>query len=497
MNRSMKTDNNAYYELYDKSPLSYQSLNDEGRFLDVNPAWCETFGYSREEVLGKKFSDFMTDASGALVPQGFPFLKEQGVVRDAGFEIVHKNGHVVMVMLHGSSSYDENGELLQTHCFLVDVTEKHMAEQKMRKENEENERLNLQFQALLASVADRITLLDRDLRIIWTNQSKSLNEVEFTEHVHGEFCYVALRGQDEPCFECPARMCMEEGRPVQLEKNGPDGKTMLLRTFPVRDHHGEIINVVEIGQDISEKIASQKDLVRTGQLAALGELAAGVAHEINNPITGVINYAQLIKNRSADEAGERKFAEAIIKEGERIAKIVNQLLFLAKDDRSDFIPLDVTGPLSDSLSLVGTQFHKLGIEIQVNLEENISFVKGSAQQLEQLFLNILSNARHALCEKYPESNPNKRIVVSLMDEPCDESPQTVVRFRDFGIGIPEELQGKVFQPFVTSKPSSEGTGLGLSISNDIVKAHGGSITIESLEGQFTEVTIRIPTEAAW
>ena len=116
---------------HEKSPLSYQSLNSEGCFIDVNPAWLKTFGYSREEVLGRKFSDFMTDSSGKLVPERFPKLKKLGEVHDADFEIVRKDGRIVMVMLHGTSSYDENGDFLHTHCFLVDVTTARRAEHRL------------------------------------------------------------------------------------------------------------------------------------------------------------------------------------------------------------------------------------------------------------------------------------------------------------------------------------------------------------------------------
>ena len=117
---------------------------------------------------------------------------------------------------------------------------------------------------------------------------------------------------------------------------------------------------------------------------------------------------------------------------------------------------------------------------------------GNEQQLQQLFLNLLSNARYALNQRFPENNPNKRVQIQIEIEAGEFGPALLVRFYDRGTGIPADLLDKVLQPFITSKPSNEGTGLGLSLSNDIVKKHGGSLILKSNEGVDTEVLVHLP-----
>jgi len=482
----------SFRRFYENSPLSYQSLNSEGRFIDVNPAWVETFGYTREEVLGRKFSDLMTADSKALVAERFAILKEQGELHDAAFEIIPKSGQNLLVSLHGRSSYDERGCFQHTNCILTDVTQARRAEARLRQSEKMNRLLSHQFQTLLDGIPDRILLLDPELRIVWTNQNQDLQESPFQKDPKGCFCYELMHGTSTPCPECPVVQCIKTGEVAQIERMNPDGKIWLQRAFPIFDEHGEIFNIVDIGQDVTEKRMMQKDAVRTGQLAALGELAAGVAHEINNPITGVINYAQLLKNRSIEESKEYDLSERIIKEGDRIARIVKQLLFLAKDEGGGLGQLSLTEVLSESLSLVGSQFNSDGIDIEVSIATDLPLMLGHVQQLEQLFLNVLSNARYALNHRYPQNNPNKRLEVHLDSEETDSGLQLVTLFYDHGTGIPADLLPKVLMPFVTNKPAAEGTGLGLSISNDIVKKHGGTLHVGSDEGVYTKVKISFP-----
>jgi signal transduction histidine kinase len=350
----------------------------------------------------------------------------------------------------------------------------------------------MQFQSLLDSITDRIVMLDRNLRIVWTNQKETPLREPFKVNPIGCLCYEILRGQTEPCADCPANRALESGQIEELERLNPDGRTWSMRAFPIFDELDEVVNVVEIGQDISGRIKLREEIGRTAQLASIGELSAGVAHEINNPINGVINYAQLIKNSVAPETREHDLSERIIREGDRVARIVKQLLFIARDDRSDHVPVNLCDVLADTLMLVGSQFSNEGVDLEVNLGENLPLINGHAQQLQQLFLNLLSNARYALNQRFPQDNPNKRVEIEIRLAENEHGTELCVRFYDRGTGIPAELLQKVLQPFVTSKPSNEGTGLGLSLSNDIVKKHGGSLRINSNEGIDTEVLIRFP-----
>lgn len=124
----------SFESFFENSPLSYQSLNSNGEYLDVNPAWEKTFGYTKGEIVGRKFTEFMTAESSEKVLQRFPMLKEHGEIADAAFEMIHQDGHAILVTLHGRASYDENGDFLYTNCILIDITEQSSVKNQLYRE---------------------------------------------------------------------------------------------------------------------------------------------------------------------------------------------------------------------------------------------------------------------------------------------------------------------------------------------------------------------------
>ncbi|PLY02446.1 MAG: hypothetical protein C0623_03855, partial [Desulfuromonas sp.] len=255
---------------------------------------------------------------------------------------------------------------------------------------------------------------------------------------------------------------------------------------------GEIVGSVVTFHDITEQKLLHQQSIRTAQLASLGELAAGVAHEINNPINGVINYAQILLNRLQNSNIDTDLADRIIKEGERIATIVRDLLFFARESGPEVRLANVDDLLAEALSLTEAQIRKEGISLQIDAAGDLPQVYTRAQQIQQLFLNVLSNARHALNEKYPERDDRKKIEI-FIDVAEKRKKQFVrVSIKDYGCGIPGKMLEKVMTPFVTTKPAGVGTGLGLSISHEIVNNHKGEFEIKSREGKWTEVVVILP-----
>jgi PAS domain S-box-containing protein len=227
---------------------------------------------------------------------------------------------------------------------------------------------------------------------------------------------------------------------------------------------GIIINT----RDVTEKKAMQVELIRSEQLSSIGELAAGVAHEINNPINGIINYAQMIANKSKTGGMENDVANRIIKEGNRIASIVSNLLSFSHQDNEVKAVVPVHEILSDSLEL-------------------------TEKLLSKDFMNIINNARYALNKKYTENDTNKIFEIYGEEVTIDNYPYIKVTFHDRGIGIPEHIKDKIIEPF-TTKPRGVGTGLGLSICYGIISDHGGKIMVDSVKGEFTKVAVLLPTK---
>jgi PAS domain S-box-containing protein len=245
-------------------------------------------------------------------------------------------------------------------------------------------------------------------------------------------------------------------------------------------------------KEIEDRKRAQAEAIRASHLAALGELAAGVAHEINNPINGIINYSQMLANRSAPESGEHDIASRIMREGDRIANIVHSLLSFSRDGREEKFPVHLRDIVSDSLALTEAYLRNDGIKLKVDVPPDLPLIVAHPQQIEQVVLNIISNARYSLNQKYGTAHDNKIFEILAEHIVIKGIPHVMITFHDTGTGIPAKILDKVMNPFFTTKPSNIGTGLGLSISHGIISDHGGKILIDSIEGKYTKVIIELP-----
>jgi len=494
---SLTTENNmisseTFVNFFRHSPVVYQVLDSCGRIVDVNFAWEETFGYSRSDIIGKYFCKILTPDSQKLLDKLFSTSLKTGYNNSIILETYSRTRSVVYVALYFRHNYDENGNIISTNCILTDKTNEITSEIERIKDAQNSELLSLQLQTLLDNIPDRIHFLDTNLRVMWTNHKQDMKGEPFRKKPIGEYCYDLLHGRNSPCEDCPVVQCLKTGKKVAYERENPDGRIWARRAFPVFGDDNQIINVVEIGLEITDEARAQRDRLKIGQLAALGELAMGVAHEINNPISGIINYAQLIKNCSTIEEKSNFYSDKIIKEGGRIAKIVNNLLVNSNYGYDNKILFNLPETLYNSIELVGSQLNRDGIEIEVSGEDSIPQMYGNPHQFQQIFINLISNSRYALNKSNYSRDIVRKIEVNFECYDYDSRSEIVVRLKDNGIGIPKDLLGKILQPFVTSKPSSDGAGLGLYITKEIIYNHGGSIEFSSETNKFTEVVIRLP-----
>jgi len=284
-------------------------------------------------------------------------------------------------------------------------------------------------------------------------------------------------GQQETAFQT------KEGRVVP----------MLISTSALIDADGEVNGLVCVGQDITV----QAETMRAGHLASLGELAAGVAHEINNPLNSIINFAQLLldETHTDGQLSSSELLERIIKEGDRVSLIVSSLLSFARDEsEKQHVSLRLEDIVEETLTLTEMQLRKDGILLDYKVVGKPPEIFGHFQQLQQVVLNVLNNSRYALNQKFPGHHPGKRLCLTLQEMTVDARRWTAFECVDFGTGIPEEVLKKVKNPFFSTKPAGSGTGLGLTISHGIVTDHGGKLTLESEMGEYTRVTLLLPVD---
>jgi two-component system C4-dicarboxylate transport sensor histidine kinase DctB len=234
----------------------------------------------------------------------------------------------------------------------------------------------------------------------------------------------------------------------------------------------------------------QEQLVQVGKLATLGELATGVAHELNNPLNNVgLFVGNAIDQIEAGLARDAELLEALGRAAEQVEKatqIISHLRTFGRAAPARFEPVDVDDVLERALSLMEEQLRLRQIEVVLDLDPVPAVVDGNAIQLEQVFLNLLTNARDALAEA-----PRKQIGLVLR---CEDG-RVVLVFRDTGPGIPAEVEGRIFDPFFTTKEVGSGTGLGLSIAYGIVRDHGGTISLASEPGEGAAFRVELPLSA--
>ena len=369
------------------------------------------------------------------------------------------------------------------------TTEKNLKESEAR-----FKRLSQEFHTLLDAIPDSLLLLSPDLKVLWTNRAAASAFEKEASALDGRHCYELWHQSSGPCQDCHVIRCFSTGVPESSRRTTHNKRLLDSRAFPIKGEDNIVLNVIIVVTDITDKTNLEAEAIRAGHLASLGELAAGVAHEINNPINGIINYAQIISNKSQKRSKESDIADRIIKEGNRIAVIVSSLLSFARERKEEKATVRVEKILQDAITLTEVQIRKEGIILKMDLNSGLPEIIANPQQIQQVFLNVISNARYALNKKYPGPHESKTIEISDKEVLFDGSPYVRLIFYDQGTGIPANVIDKVLNPFFSTKPSGDGTGLGLSISHGIIKDHGGMLQIESMETEFTRIIIDLPAK---
>ncbi len=241
----------------------------------------------------------------------------------------------------------------------------------------------------------------------------------------------------------------------------------------------------EVAKKTEEIRKTHVGLVQTEKLASLGRMAAGVAHEINNPLTGVVTFAHLMKKRVPPDSLDAEDLNIIIEQTERCAKIIKNLLTFARATPSEKGKANINNVLSQTIYMVKNQEKFHNIKFDINIDDSQFITLGDPSQFQQIFLNMLINAADAMNERGTIAIATRRVTE-------DNKPYVEIEFTDTGSGIKEEDMPKLFEPFFTTKPVGKGTGLGLSVSHGIVKHLSGDIKIKSAVGKGTSFFVKLP-----
>ena len=373
-----------------------------------------------------------------------------------------------------------------------EIRERLLAEESLRKSEE-------RFRLVADYTYDWESWIAPDGKVIWTNPAVERITGYTPDEYQGlpdhfrELVYPDDYEKIQPVFmKALQEKCNGENLVFRILTKGHEIKWVEASYQPIYSDDGDYLGLRVSRSDITEKKLLEEETVRSAQLASIGEIAAGVAHEINNPIMGVINYAQILLNKNKAQGGDTAIPQKIIKEGERIAKIVKSLLTFARS-AGEVSAVCSMGPIiEDAYALLQKLFLESGVKTIIHLPPELPCVCVQAQKIQQVSINILSNALYALNMRYPSASDDKILEISGQTIDEEDRPYLRVVFHDRGCGIPEEVIEKICNPFFTTKPAGKGTGLGLSISHNIVKEHGGRLLFESKAGEFSKVMVDLP-----
>lgn len=264
-----------------------------------------------------------------------------------------------------------------------------------------------------------------------------------------------------------------------------------LRAYPITNKNYQIYSYIIYIIDITEKRKMEAQLIQSGKLAAIGEIAAGIAHELNNPLTAILGNSQLLLRVGKSDERTNKLLSDIYVCGKRCKNIIQNLLTFSRQDEYSFEDFCINEAVEQVLDIIGDQFNKLNITIKKDLPKNLHCVQGNIQQIGQIILNLLINAKDALEEKDTEE---KVILIESKEVIENEKKWVVLSIKDNGCGIPNHRLQDVFNPFFTTKEPGKGTGLGLSVSLGIAEKHNGFIEIDSTYMEGSEFRIKLPAK---
>lgn len=354
------------------------------------------------------------------------------------------------------------------------------------------ERPSGDVQAIFNAIADGMLRFDKNLVITAVNRAEAKNLGLEPSEIIGKRCQDLYHETIEGCPLCNLWDPLETGEcltsyDASLPCASPKGRSrphVDLHFYPITDQDGEIIEIVVQIRDISERKRLEVDLSQVERLTALGGWIAGVAHELNNPLTGVLGYAEVALGRTTDPA-VREALEIIIREADRMRRILLTLLSFSRKSELTLGPVDLHEVIDQMILLRSSDARAADVTLCKAYCDHLPLVLGSAVQLQQVVLNLMGNAIDAV------RSSGRAGAVYL--ETRTDGNFVVLDVRDDGPGIPAAVQSRLFEPFFTTKPNGEGTGLGLSVSAGIVTRHGGTITVESEEGKGSCFRVRLPS----
>ena len=455
--------------------------DDAGRIVEANRAADEMHGYAPGELVGRNISDLDAPADAAAAAARLRRILAGDWLRT---ELNHRRQDGTIFPVEISARLLTLGGKRYVLALDRDITERRQAEIDVRLALAQARDERLKTEAIIAALGDGISVQSRDFTILYQN---NVHRGFVGDHV-GERCYLAYERQDEICEGCPVAKSFQDGLIHRMErcvKTDAGVVHLAITTSPVRDAGGEIIAGVEIVRDITEEREREMRLIMSERLASLGQMASGIAHEINNPLAAILGCTEGLQRRVREGKFEPEFFLsylAIIEEEiTRCKGITMGMLSFVRQSTYEMKSINLNELLTRTIDIIGIQGRIQKVAVARYFSADLPEIQGSEGELRQVFLTLMGNAVDAM-----GGGGTLTLTTS-----CDGAEVSVV-VGDTGGGIRKEHLDKIFEPFFTTKAEQGGTGLGLSIARKIVMNHHGRISVVSESGRGTFFTVNLP-----
>jgi two-component system NtrC family sensor kinase len=491
LTEELRESEKKHRDLFERVDQGICITTKEGKILDCNPALLKMLGYeSKEEFLKLNVAtDLYANPEDR---EEFQNLTERdGHVKNYEVEFKKKNGDKLPILMTAHVRKNEKGEVTGYQGIIIDISERIRIEQELREKHGF-------LTNLLESSVDCIVVADMKGNVIFFNKSAEKLTGYSEEEVIGKFHITRFY---------PREVAKDVMKKLRSDNFGGRGKLENLMLTIYGKNNEELpvslaASIVYEGEkeiaslgiftDLREKIKIERELQETQvrllqseKMASLGSLAAGVAHEINNPLGGILIFASLLmEDFEANDDPRVQDLKKIVEEGTRCKEIVRSLLEFGRQTESKFEPMDINKAIIDGLFFLENQVLFHDIRIIKQLDPALPLIQGNANQLKQVFMNIMVNAAEAMSDEGGS--------LTITTAKSQDESSIIISFKDTGTGIPPEVQSRIFDPFFTTKEVGKGTGLGLSTSYGIIQSHHGNIEVESEVGKKTTFNILLP-----
>ncbi|MFJ7727414.1 PAS domain S-box protein [Neobacillus sp. NPDC097160] len=444
----------------------------ENRFIRINPMYTNIFGYTEEDVLGRTFEEFPNPDT---VIEIIGAVKRGEAFHNMNTQRSHKDGTILDIAVSYSPFRNLNGEIIAIIAVYRDITNRLNMERELKKTRE-------LYRLITENTTDMIKLYSKDKKVMYASPSHAKGIGYTPEQLIGKTVYEIIVPEEKEHFECFYQELIDKGEPLLFQTKIKTGSNEVIDSettvSPIFNELNEVESYVTVSRNITDRVKNDDALRNLDRLSIIGQLAAGVAHEIRNPLTSLKGFSKLLKSTTNKEKQE-DYLSIITNELDRIDMIVNEFMSLAKPQAIQFERESLNSILESTVKILHPQALLHNVQIINRYHTNEIDLLCNPHQLKQVFVNFLKNAIESM-----QYGGKVYIDVQKLEE-----KRVQISFSDEGIGIDTELMGYLGTPFYTTK--DKGIGLGLTVSNKILQEHNGTMKIESQPGKGTTVKVEL------